>query len=157
LGGPTEESGSMVSHCSASWSPDGTMLASGALGPMRDQMMVIWDAVTWKQRLTIPTKGPSSPAWAPKGARLAWCDARTVRIWDVSTGKESQILEIKDHEGWVAVTRVSWSRDGKRLASGDTSGMVRIWDGATGNQVLAIQATEKNDQVRSLSWNADGS
>ncbi len=47
----------------------------------------------------------------------------TVKVWDAQTGKES--LCLKGHSG--RVTSVSFSPDGKRLASASCDGTVKVW------------------------------
>jgi len=52
----------------------------------------------------------------------------TVRIWDVDT--ETPRFVLKGHQDWVLA--VAWSPNGKRVASGDKQGVVRIWDPVEG-------------------------
>ena len=49
---------------------------------------------------------------------------QTVKIWDTITGEE--ILTLRGHQH--TLTSLSYSRDGKRLASADNQGIIRIWD-----------------------------
>jgi len=160
--------GSRTGGYSVGWSPDGKLLASGAWSPDGKllaseteappfRMITVWDAVTGKQRLTYRGEmygyfGKRSIAWAPDGTRLASSAdySRTVKVSDARTGKTTLIL--KGHT--TRVESVAWSRDGKRLASADKSGTVKIWDGATGNETLQIRAC---DQLQTVSWSPDGS
>lgn len=52
----------------------------------------------------------------------------SVRIYDVSTGRELQKLVV-DHSGWV--NSVAFSADGQRVVSGMSDGSVRVWDTPT--------------------------
>src|SRR5262249_55865704 len=54
------------------------------------------------------------------------------------------------------VNAVAWSRDGKRLASGDESGTVKIWGPTTGKELLEIK-TNSRSTPHGLSWGPDGS
>ncbi|RMF45756.1 MAG: hypothetical protein D6750_11385, partial [Bacteroidetes bacterium] len=56
--------------------------------------------------------------------------------------------------GAKAVISVSWSPDGRRLASDSSDSTVRIWDAASG-QLLRTLAGH-TDWVRSVSWSPDG-
>lgn len=71
----------------------------------------------------------------------------TVRIWDVSTGKELQLLE--GHTGWVnsvALGRVE-GRDVVVSASNDRT--VRIWDASTGKTIKKLM--DRNSYVEPIS------
>src|SRR5207302_942420 len=67
----------------------------------------------------------------------------TVRLWDVSTGKERATLQ--GHRG--AVSSVVYAPDGKTLASasGDltawtsTPGEVKLWDATTGKERASLE------------------
>ena len=49
---------------------------------------------------------------------------QTVKIWDTETGEE--ILTLRGHQH--TVTSLSFSHDGRRLASADNQGSIHIWD-----------------------------
>ena len=52
------------------------------------------------------------------------CGDRTIRIWDSATGK--RLFQINGHEH--VVSAVSFSPDGKRLASGSWDNTGFVWD-----------------------------
>lgn len=56
---------------------------------------------------------------------------KLVKIWDVFT--ETPIHTLKGHAGWILY--VSWSPDGKKLASGGMDKVIRIWCPTTGKQI----------------------
>ncbi|WP_170115600.1 pentapeptide repeat-containing protein [Melittangium boletus] len=55
---------------------------------------------------------------------------------------------------WGGVRSVSWSADGKRLASAGEDGTVRLWDAETGRELRSLAGHE--GWVRSVSWSMDG-
>ena len=57
-----------------------------------------------------------------------------VQLWDVTTGR--MIGAIKGHSR--AVSKVSFSRDGKLLATGGTDNTIKIWDVATRNELRTL-------------------
>jgi basic membrane protein A len=67
-----------------------------------------------------------------------------VRLWDADTGEHLRTLA--GHSG--AVTAVSLSPNGNRLATASEDGTVRLWDVATGQQLLnLLQAGTSIDDV----------
>ena len=52
------------------------------------------------------------------------------------------------------VNSVAWSPDGRRLASGSGDETVRVWDAATGEQLVSLRGHEES--VSSVAWSPDG-
>ena len=49
---------------------------------------------------------------------------------------------------------VAWSPDGKRLATGSVDQTAKVWDAASGREVLTLHA--HNRPVTSVAWSPDG-
>ncbi|MDY7230279.1 hypothetical protein [Hyalangium rubrum] len=107
---------------SLAFSRDGQLLASGGGDTLR-----LWDVSTGRAQ-AVP-KDVSGAVWAvafhPKEKRLlAWGGGdKTVRLWDVATGRKLPPLKGHTH----GVTSLAFSPDGIGLASGDESGVIRLW------------------------------
>jgi hypothetical protein len=71
-------------------------------------------------------------------------------VWTAATGRE--LLALKGHAGGVNV--VSWSPDGRRLATGSFDGTAKVWDVAAGRELLTLKG--HTNQVSSVSWSPDG-
>ena len=70
-----------------------------------------------------------SVAFSPDGSRLlAGCGDRSVRLFDVPSGK--QIRAWRQHADWVQVVR--FSADGKHFASGSRDRTVRVYNASKG-------------------------
>jgi RNA polymerase sigma factor (sigma-70 family) len=108
------------------FSPDGKILAVGS----HDPAVHLWDVATAKELRQLPTGLPrvDTLAFTPDGKQLAVGCGATIRIWDPATGKEQQPLPARvDGRTWG----MAYSRDGKYLATGSESAVVRLWDLAT--------------------------
>ena len=133
---------------SVSFSPDGTLLASGSW----DGTVKLWDVATQQSFTTLDehTSGVLSVSFSRDGALLAsGSHDRTVRLWDVATQQSFTTLD--EHTG--EVSSVSFSRDGALLASGSWDGTVKLWDIATQQDIATLP---HRAEVLSVSFSHDG-
>jgi tRNA A-37 threonylcarbamoyl transferase component Bud32 len=94
-----------------------------------------------------------SLAWSPDGKHLATGGAEGdkggVKVWDVSTGKETLSKPQPDR-----VRSVAFTPDGRWLAAGPDA-LLRVWDVATGKD--ALSETRQAGPVLGLAFSPDGS
>jgi WD40 repeat protein len=143
---------------SVAFSPDGWRITSGSV----DNTVKVWDARTGQEALSLKghTNGVSCVAFSPDGM---WIVSGTsagegetheedypVRVWDAKSGQERLVL--RGHTD--GITSVTFSPDGKRIASGSKDRTVRVWDALTGQEKLLLQG--HCDSVRSVAFSPDG-
>jgi WD40 repeat protein len=73
-----------------------------------------------------------------------------VRVWDAETG--TLIRTLREHEG--EVKSVSFSGDGRLVASGSADRTVRVWHAETGKPLRTLRG--HGSAVRSVSFSPDG-
>src|SRR5205823_1548047 len=73
-------------------------------------------------------------AFSPDGRRaLSGSIDKTMRLWEVETGKELRRFPELGDAGWFI--SVAFSRDGRRALTGHGDNHVRLWDVETGREL----------------------
>jgi WD40 repeat protein len=154
IGSPTADSLFVDRVTALDFSPDGKLLAAGSGEPSRSGQILIFDAATGEQKLTI--KEPHSDtvnclAFSPDGSQLASCAAdRFVKLWNVADGKPVRSFEGHTHH----VLGVAWRADGRVLVSSGADLVLKVWDARSGDQLRTVQ-NQFTKEVTSVAFAGD--
>jgi len=143
----TMSAGTMAGKVSATtFSPDGRLLAVGGLEAKSNVDVAALMNGAMNQK---PKKGShqQNPADIMKDMKVEAIGQ--VRFWDVASGQE--VSTIKGHG--KAVTVVSFSRDGKLLATAANDHSIKIWETATGRELVTMKG--HTSSVESIDFSPD--
>ncbi len=156
------------------FSPDGSGFATAQgvnLQGKHQHIVSIWNTEDGKLRkaLQIPI-WPYSVAFSPDGGRMlisGWGPisyGNVSRLFDLS--KETEIATFAGHKSDTQLKGVTFSHDGRRIATVSLDGSARLWDGASGKLLgvlgqetpgikLASVAADDLDQEMNSVFNRD--
>jgi WD40 repeat protein len=131
-------------------SPDGKRLAAAG----EDRTISLWDLTDGKHLGDLQGHTDRIPAlaWAPGSGDVlvsAGWDT-TARVWDVRSGQP--LILLNTHA--AQVTALAFDRDGKRLATADSSQTVHVWDFKTRKTIYRLPGGQA--EIRALAFSPDG-
>jgi WD40 repeat protein len=158
---------------SINFSPNGKTLAFG-----NNETIKLVDVNTGKEIRTFKGHGNlfGSVSFSSDGKLASGSDDNTIKLWDVTTGKEIRTLKghsnitpldsirfgsrntsirpAESNEYNNITSSVSFSPNGKILASGSNDSTITLWDVATGKEIHTLQG--HSDAIWSVSFSPDG-
>lgn len=115
-----------------------------------NRLMQIWSRATGQLVETVPIgQGVGGHAWSPDGSALALsyeADSR-IHVWDVKRRTEVSALEGHKNHGVIPF----FHPNGRLLGSNGWEGTFRLWEPATGRQLISIPSVSLG------TFNRDGS
>jgi len=139
------------------YSPDGRLIATMSLR----QEVKLWDANSGELLRTLV--GADEPggyvAISPDGNIVAGSYTTQVVLWDIPSGEILTTLSGESLEGVagynVGVGQISFSPDGKYLATANMDGVSTIWDVGTSRKVFSLTAAESLPP-KAIDYSPDG-
>lgn len=132
---------------------DGRVLAAGVV----DRRFKLWDLASKKEQELAPTaKDYSHVKFSRDGRLLALSENYNVRIWDVSTTIR-ELPALKAPTSGMSTygdAFVSFSEDGKRIATGGFDTETILWEVETGKQLATLSG--RTNMAYNVAFNADG-
>lgn len=135
------------------YSPDGKLLAAASGNPGQLGEVKLFRPETGEPVHDLATMPDVAfdVAFNPAGDKLAAGGAdRSVRIFDVATGKQERLIE--DHADWVMA--VAWSADGTKLGTASRDKTSKIFDAAKGESLVTYPGY--GDQAYGIAFSPDG-
>ncbi|UCF90762.1 MAG: TIR domain-containing protein [Desulfobacterales bacterium] len=137
------------------FSPDGRFLAANAKG-----WACIYDAERTFEDKCFPSEGVvSALSYSPDGKYLATAEGSVAQIWAVTSGERQVRVEHRDYVGAAKMHFFEWiddlafTPDGQYLATASRDGTARIWDVASGQEVVRLLHSA---QVNAVAFSPDG-
>ncbi len=134
------------------FSSDGTTVAVGSV----NGTVYLYDINTGELKMILSEHKDHviHLAFSPDGKGLATTsyEDETICLWDVHTGTHRRILT--EHPRCAGSGGLTFSPDGKTIASGGGDGTIRFWDVHTGNTKEIF--TGHSQEVRSVAFNPNG-
>ena len=131
---------------------DGHLLAAG----IHDKRLKFWDLTAKKDRELGPTtKEYPQLGFSRDGRLLALSDNYTVKIWDTATFRELPSLTVPNSLNFPqGDALVSFSEDGKRLATGGIGTETIVWETETGKRLSTMNG--RTNMAYNVAFSADG-
>lgn len=136
-------------------SPDASTLISGGWDGL--DTIKVWNLTNGQlqRKLAGHTFVVGALAISPNGKILAsGSDDKTIKIWDLDTGKVRHTLETYHEEGNKQIACLVFSPDGKILYSGSRGGSTYYWDPNTGKKLGNLGQMSLGSHLLAIS--ADG-
>jgi WD40 repeat protein len=120
-----------------------------------------FDGVQYSLNSGLTLSGQDKMTYSPNGQFIGLpLSGTTSIIVDSQTGALQTELQVTRNPKWVEggthARSLSWSPDGKQVATGHHDGVLRIWDAMTGQLISESFPKEYRGPIVSVAWSPDG-
>src|SRR5689334_896305 len=131
---------------------DGRLLAAG----VQDKRFKLWDLTAKKDHELGPTsKDYPLVKFSRDGRLLALSDSYNVKLWDVATMRELPALKVPNSGAALqGEAFVSFTEDGKRIATGGFDTDIIVWETETGKRLSSLVG--RANMAYGVHFSADG-
>ena len=131
---------------------DGRLVAAG----VHNKRFKLWDLTSKKDHDLGPTsKDFPQVKFSRDGRLLALSDSYTVKLWDVASLRELPVLKVPNSGAFPqADAYISFTEDGKRIATGGFDTDIIVWEAETGKRVSNLVG--RANMAYSVAFSADG-
>ncbi len=134
------------------FNPEGHLLAAG----IHNKRLKLWDLTDKKSRELGPAAKEFSPVKFSRDGRIvAVCEDYNVRLWETATFRELPPLKVPNSGAFPqANAYMSFSEDGKRIATGGFDTDTIIWEAETGKRLSNLSG--RTNMAYNVSFSPDG-
>jgi WD40 repeat protein len=137
------------------FSPNGKLLASsealwrlsGVCGSI-DYLFKLWQISENTVKKLLEIYNENNPIFSPDGKFLATCSGLNISLWKVKKNDLIKIGELTGHT--LPVTSIAFSPNGRFLATGDVSGIVKLWRLKDKSLIFTLKG--HNDSISSITF-----
>jgi len=135
-----------------SLTPDGRLLVAG----VHNKRFTLWDLTAKKDHELGPTTKDYPPVkFSRDGRLLALSDSYTVKLWDLATLRELPAVKVPNSGAFPQSDAfISFTEDGKRIATGGFDTDIIVWETETGKRVSNLIG--RANMAYGVQFSADG-
>ncbi len=143
---------SRIDSLQLAFNPDGHMLAAG----IHNNRLKLWDLTAKKDQELGPTSKEFCPVKFSRDGRLvALSDNYTVKVWDTASARELTSVKVPNSGAFPQSDAfISFSDDGKRIATGGFDTDIILWEAETGKRLTSLNG--RTNMAYNVAFSADG-